>query len=612
MISKRVFRAGAAFSGHLNSPNSLTAAAGACFDNCQHHCDSRAAQQGCPAACTTLPPSSPRVMSSAKSKSRHGTLTGVFNGAFGGVTTGDVLLTPSGKVNITINGIKLQAWKRAKETIEAAVRREIAEYLDTKFERLVMESESDESESEDEVAPLPAAQPVLTTPRLRNTDKKYSPTKTLRPGELKRLQGGQATGRRRTGSPKAVSMTPDTLTELCHAILPPDQFEALEPTLKKSIDMLGATVETVDEMGYDRCSSASNLDAPSNRALHRRGSTPSTRRGHRRDPALSRRLRPRRRRTLARVVVPLILRVLEIAKAGTSDRGGVYRLIAADRAIQSFVLEEDAPRNEAPPVLIAIADAYRIAMKTKDNKSALQLLSLLAPYMLDNDIIDLCSDNVDIRPGVHVRVLKPGGRGHQYRRAVILSGNAEDGFKVQYYESSEAVQKARFATKAQGAAAVAADGDATQLETEDNVPRDRIKVSDAVYCTRRQCWLARIHAARHYPGALPVNETWTRTRLYGKRAEMLARALRPGGGEIVLADASNRNAARGVKYLRTDTRKALWRRLVGEMEEAGLKPIDWRDYRRHANDGTTIDQTVEHRVEIRPAPPRVRAGRPKV
>ena len=51
--------------------------------------------------------------------------------------------------------------------------------------------------------------------------------------------------------------------------------------------------------------------------------------------------------------------------------------------------------------------------------------------------------------------------------------------------------------------------------------------------------------------------------------------------------------------------------MMHEMKEAGLKPIDWRDYRRHANDGTTIDQTVEHRVEIRPAPPRVRAGRPK-
>ena len=551
-------------------------------------------------------------MSSARSKSRHGIVRGAFDGAFGGVTTGSVCANPSGIVNITINGRKLRVRKRGKETIEEAVEREIGDYSDLKFEEVVMESESDESDGResDEDAPLPTAQGVGQTPRSRPKVDKYSPTKHMTCSERKHVQE-RATGRRITGSPTTDAMTPDTLTELCHAILPPDQFEALEPTLKKSIDMLGATVETVDEMGYDRCSSPSNLKVPSNRALHRRGSTPSTRRGHRRDPALSRRLRPRRRRTLARVVVPLILRVLEIAKAGTSDRGGVYRLIAADRAIQSFVLEEDAPRNEAPPVLIAIADAYRIAMKTKDNKSALQLLSLLAPYMLDNDIIDLCSDNVDIRPGVHVRVLKPGGRGHQYRRAVILSGGAEDGFKVQYYESSEAVQKARFATKAQGAAAIAADGDATQLETEDDVPRDRIKVSDAVHCTRRQCWLARIHAARHYPGALPVNETWTRTRLHGKRAEMLARALRPGGGEIVLADASNRNAARGVKYLRTDTRKALWRRLVGEMEEAGLKPIDWRDYRRHANDGTTIDQTVEHRVEIRPAPPRVRAGRPK-
>ena len=141
-------------------------------------------------------------MSSARRKSRHGIVKGVFSGDFGGVTTGSVCATPSGVVNITINGIKLRAWpsKRAGETVEAAVEREIGEYSELKFEEVVMESESDESESEDEDAPLPAAQGISQTPRSRPKVDKYSPTKHMTPSELKHVQE-RATGRRITGSP---------------------------------------------------------------------------------------------------------------------------------------------------------------------------------------------------------------------------------------------------------------------------------------------------------------------------------------------------------------------------------------------------------------------------
>ena len=202
MISKRVSRAGAGFSGHFHSPNSLTAAAGACFDTCRHHHHSRAAQRCCPAACTTLPPSSPRVMSSAGSKSRHGIVRGAFDGAFGGVTTGSVCANPSGIVNITINGRKLRVRKRGKETIEEAVEREIGDYSDLKFEEVVMESESDESDGResDEDAPLPTAQGVGQTPRSRPKVDKYSPTKHMTCSERKHVQE-RATGRRITGSP---------------------------------------------------------------------------------------------------------------------------------------------------------------------------------------------------------------------------------------------------------------------------------------------------------------------------------------------------------------------------------------------------------------------------
>ena len=157
-------------------------------------------------------------MSSARSKSRHGIVRGAFDGAFGGVTTGSVCANPSGIVNITINGIKLPVRPRKRETIEEAVEREIGDYSDLKFEEVVMESESDESESEDEDVPLPAAPPISQTPRSRPKVDKYSPTKHMTSSERKYLQE-RATGRCIKGGPTTAAMTPDTLTELCHAIL---------------------------------------------------------------------------------------------------------------------------------------------------------------------------------------------------------------------------------------------------------------------------------------------------------------------------------------------------------------------------------------------------------
>ena len=343
------------------------------------------------------------------------------------------------------------------------------------------------------------------------------------------------------GRPRTIAKS---VTELVHAILPDKQLAELGPTLKKHVNTMGLKEDSVGAMGYDR------------------------------------------RRTLARVAVPLVRQVLDMVKAGTPDPAGVLKLVANDRAFKDIVVQEDA---EIPDIYYTVSDAYKIAVKTKDKRHAKQMLSLLVCHLTDNDVIDLCSDAVDLVAGAEVRVLVPGGKGRQYRRAIIQAVDGEpinessacaacELYTVKYFESSAALSLRRYATDQQHAEAVKsdlADGGATFGEVEEGVVRRRIKALGATKCTRDQCWKARVHAAKHYPGALPTRVSFTRRRLVGMRAEMLARALTPGGGDVVFAEASNKNVFRGVRYMRVEKRKRLWRKLVAQMEKRGLKPVDY-------------------------------------
>jgi len=114
--------------------------------------------------------------------------------------------------------------------------------------------------------------------------------------------------------------------------------------------------------------------------------------------------------------------------------------VSEDRSIKALDTAEERTRDEVPPILQNIAEAYKIAVKTRDLRLARQMLSLLVLHLTDNDIIDLCSEDVDLAEDRDVRVLIPGGKGRQYRRGFIE--RVGDGV----YKSSASVDKARYAT----------------------------------------------------------------------------------------------------------------------------------------------------------------------
>jgi hypothetical protein len=75
-----------------------------------------------------------------------------------------------------------------------------------------------------------------------------------------------------------------------------------------------------------------------------------------------------------------------------------------------------------------------------------------------------------------------------------------------------------------------------------------------VYCTNHHILSAKVHARQLYPAAPVAKLTCSRVRIYGARSKYCANYLRRSDITTV-ADASNKNLAKGVKYLRLDLRK---------------------------------------------------------
>ncbi|MEO1172297.1 MAG: hypothetical protein AAFX94_09620 [Myxococcota bacterium] len=155
--------------------------------------------------------------------------------------------------------------------------------------------------------------------------------------------------------------SPPSLSEICRFVLPQTELAALESTLKKSADAIGIKDDCVSDMNYDR------------------------------------------RRHLSRIVATLVNHICRIAKAGKSDAKGVFGLVADDRRCKPLQNKGDEQSREEilkNPVVRNIANSYRIAKRTKEERLARQLLSLLVVSGLrDQDIIDVCSEESDLAVG---------------------------------------------------------------------------------------------------------------------------------------------------------------------------------------------------------------------
>ena len=374
-----------------------------------------------------------------------------------------------------------------------------------------------------------------------------------------------------------------TLVELCETILSPGDYSNISNILDKRGSSLGVDAPNVASIGA------------------------------------------RSQRDLGRVTALLIRQILRTAKAGASDEAGLFQLVTHQREMEEVQNAAELTRAEimANPLVSTISKSYRIAMRTKNTRLTKQVLSLLVvqPLLCDSDIVDICSQPADITPGAVVRVQDSDGKGRQHRLARVVSVDGGEGasaetpsadrteanFSVRYLDQSTVTElaKQRHATVAQAAAAAAsaaarADQSAEEHDAplpglmEENVLRSRIKVTDAVYRTMYQIREAKLHARSNFPGAIVEKSTWSRVKISYERALHLARSLRPGGGFVVHADASNRNIAKGVRFHRLVKRKKHFKQLNRTLKALGLTPLSWGFFIRYASSKEFEDTTEEN------------------
>ena len=207
----------------------------------------------------------------------------------------------------------------------------------------------------------------------------------------------------------------------------------------------------------------------------------------------------------------------------------------------------------------------------------------------------LCSDTVELEVGSHVRV-RPSGRisgrfsMHGQVTAVHDSGTQKT-YDVQLYQPCAAVGRRRYATTVQHEATTRMDAAEPAAHwgvkqwaaakkmgsVQQGIEAPRLRHARDIVCTKHQITEAKKHAQKKGPGARPQAVAFSRVKVFGERRDYWSTFMRRSD-VVRTAEASNRNVAMGVKYVRCDKMKRLWRKLVKEMTQQGLKPIDWKTF----------------------------------
>ena len=165
------------------------------------------------------------------------------------------------------------------------------------------------------------------------------------------------------------------------------------------------------------------------------------------------------------------------------------------------------------------------------------------------------------------------GHERQFGRVVSTAGETA---VVSLLQRSELERKQRYATAPQAAAAAAAmAGDGEQVE----VPLRCLRHVSAVYISQHQVREGWNHATTSYAGApvLAAGAGFTRQSKSAESVHVLAEHL-SNEEYFATAEASRRNAERGVQKLRVMSMRKSYASFKAACARLGLKAIRWDDY----------------------------------
>ena len=222
-----------------------------------------------------------------------------------------------------------------------------------------------------------------------------------------------------------------------------------------------------------------------------------------------------------------------------------------------------------------VATAVRIYAERKEQKNVRQLLSLFPRSFPAGEVAAACSSpKKTMFPGDLVRVesaVPNQGAAVMFAR---VEATGEETAMVVFLERSNEEKRQRFATSSQALSAVAAtvaDG------KKEEVLLQRLRHASDVHITKFQVYEALKLAATQFPGAYPTQSSLTRvTKSVTGVLELVKHLMTEE--LFVLAEASRRNAERGLKYLRTMSISKSYALLKEQCTKVGVPTIRWPDY----------------------------------
>ena len=283
----------------------------------------------------------------------------------------------------------------------------------------------------------------------------------------------------------------------------------------------------------------------------------------------------RTRDAIIRTTTNSIIKTLELASpAGKAEDAAPW--VFAHPQMKRLIALAAKPASICSGLLDNLAAAVRIAAAQKKKPLIRQLLSLYPQSMGAQTIAAACSSPVKpIVAGdlvVVVDRLRFHGKKRQYARVASVNHGIAT---VTLLERTGLERKQRYATAAQATAAV----EATAVGgAEANLPLDSLRHASDVVISVYQVYEAWKHGKLVYPGA-PLQHEGGLTRQSKSLASVDELVMHLDNEEIFAnAEASRRNAERGIQKLR----KMSIRRSYGLLKKAcarvGVPAIRWNEY----------------------------------
>ena len=288
----------------------------------------------------------------------------------------------------------------------------------------------------------------------------------------------------------------------------------------------------------------------------------------------------RSRASITRAAAASIVKTLELASPA-GEAGDSAPLVFSHKSLRRLVAaaarEASSSSSGSGGVVENLTTAVRIAAQQKEHHLLRQLLSLFPRSTSAKAISSSCSsppapfaagDLVTVQSRVRYH-----GHERQFGRVVSAAGETA---VVSLLQRSELERKKRYATAPQAVeAAAAAAGDGGQAE----VPLRYLRHASAVYISQHQVREGWNHAATSYAGApvLAAGAGFTRQSKSAESVHVLAEHL-SNEEYFATAEASRRNAERGVQKLRVMSMRKSYAFFKAACVRLGLKAIRWADY----------------------------------